>query len=110
MSPLEPLKIFSRVIDQTCILRKEYVNVFGAGDKDNLVYKSGERGGWSRGPLNQHNMLCDILAEIKRKAKDMGISDLRGPVHKFLAKGTMSWNNAWGDDTFANGKVPGWET
>lgn len=99
-----------KVIDQTCMLMKEYVSLFGAGNKDNLTYKLGKRGGSGRGPVDQYNMLCDILAELKRKAQDMGISDLPGPVHKFLAKDIMSWNNAWGDDAFANGKIPGWET
>ncbi|KAJ5655157.1 hypothetical protein N7507_007107 [Penicillium longicatenatum] len=55
-------------------------------------------------------MPCDVLAELKREAQDMGISGLPGLVYKFLAKGIMSRNNAWKYDVFANGKSQGWET
>ncbi|KAJ5814420.1 uncharacterized protein N7503_001170 [Penicillium pulvis] len=72
-----------KVVDQTCMLMKEYVSLFGAGKKDNLVYKLGKRGGGGRGPVDQYNMLCDILAKLKRKAQDMGILTFRGQYLSF---------------------------
>ena len=98
------------LIDRTCLLMREYVNVYGAGSKENLVFKPGQHGGSGRGPVDEYNLLCDILSELKNKGRDMAISDLPGPVHKFLAKDIMAWNNAWAEDAFANGKIPGWET
>ena len=96
-------------VKQTCLLMKEYVDVYGQGQRENLVFKSGVSGGKGRGPVDEYNLLCDILHQLKENAKDQGLNEVLGPVHKFLAKDIMHWNNAWGDDAFANGKIPGWE-
>lgn len=108
--PLENPEVILSLIDQTCALMKEYVNIFGEGKKENLVFKPGQRGGSGRGPVDKYNLLCDILSELKSKARGVGTTELPGPVHKFLAKDIMAWNNGWADDAFANGKIPGWET
>ncbi|KAB5527990.1 hypothetical protein GE09DRAFT_410690 [Coniochaeta sp. 2T2.1] len=98
-----------RLIDQTCLLMKEYVDIYGGGKKENLVFQKGVRGGKGRGTVDEYNMLCVILRDLKMRAKDEGIEDLPGPVYKFLAKDIMYWNESWDDDAFANGKVHGWE-
>lgn len=108
--PLENPEVTLSLIDQTCALMKEYVNIFGEGKKENLVFKPGQRGGSGRGPVDKYNLLCDILSELKEKARGFGTTELPGPEHKFLAKDIMAWNNGWADDAFANGKIPGWET
>lgn len=97
------------LIDETCLLMKEYVDVYGRGKKENLVFEKGVRGGKGRGAVDEYNMLCDILRDLKARAKEEGVSDLPGPVYKFLAKDIMYWNKSWDDDAFANGKVHGWE-
>ncbi|KAJ5108820.1 hypothetical protein N7456_005495 [Penicillium angulare] len=99
-----------RLVDRTCILMREYVNVFGEGEKENLVFKVGQLGGSGRGSFDYYNLLCTILSELKVRAGDIGVSQLPGPVDKFLAKDDMARNDSWGDDAFANGKIPGWET
>ncbi|KAK1761753.1 hypothetical protein QBC33DRAFT_582165 [Phialemonium atrogriseum] len=78
------------LIDRTCFLMRDYVDVYGEGKKENLIFSKEQRGGKGRGP-------------------DQGIEKVPGPVYKFLAKDIMHWNNAWGDDAFAGGKVHGWE-
>lgn len=97
------------MIDRTCFLMRDYVNVYGDGKKEHLVFSKDQRGGKGRGPVDEYNMLCDIMKELKIRAKDQGIEKVPGPVYKFLAKDIMHWNNAWGDDAFAGGKVHGWE-
>jgi hypothetical protein len=97
------------LIDETCLLMKDYVDVYGQGHKENLVFKQGVSGGSGRGAVNEYNMLCVILRELKSRAKAEGIEEVPGPVYKFLAKDIMSWNKSWADDAFANGKVHGWE-
>lgn len=42
-------------------------------------------------------------------AKAEGV-EMPGPVIKFLAKDIMAWDQAFDDDAFAGGRVPGWET
>jgi len=97
------------LIDETCLLMKEYVDVYGAGNTQNLTFKKGVRGGSGRGPVDEYNLLCDVLARLRGRARDEGITDYPGPTFKFLAKDIMSWNNAWADDAFANGRKAGWE-
>jgi hypothetical protein len=100
------------MIDQTCLLMKRYVDVYGEGEKENLVYQReqrGQRGGKGRGSADEYNLLCDILRELKDRAKDEGIQKIPGPVYKFLAKDIMNHNNSFGDDAFAGGKIHGWE-
>ena len=64
-------------VKQTCLLMKEYVDVYGQGQREN--------------------------------AKDQGLNEVPGPVHKLLAKDIMHWSNAWGDDAFVDEKISGWE-
>ncbi|KAF2108572.1 hypothetical protein BDV96DRAFT_587448 [Lophiotrema nucula] len=97
------------LIDECCLLMKEYVDIYGAGRTENLTFKPGEHSGSGRGPVDEYNLLCDILAQLRQQAKDEGITDVPGLVYKFLAKDIMRWNNAWGDDAFANGRKAGWE-
>jgi len=97
------------LIDETCLLMKRYVDLYGQGNKENLVFKKGVRGGSGRGPVDLYNLLCDVLKQLKDRAQDEWILKVPGPVHKFLAKDIMSWNDSWQDDAFANGKIPGWE-
>jgi hypothetical protein len=96
-------------IDETCLLMKRYVDVHGGGVKENLTFKRGVSGGSGRGPVDFYNLLCDILAQLQEQAKDEGLVHVPGHVQKFLAKDIMAWNNAWKDDAFACGKIPGWE-
>ena len=42
-------------------------------------------------------------------AKDQGLNEVPGPVHKSPAKDITHWNNAWGDHVFADGKISSWE-
>ena len=42
-------------------------------------------------------------------AKDQGLNEVPSPVHKLLAKDIMHWSNAWGDDTFVDEKISGWD-
>ena len=96
------------LIDKCCLLMEEYVQAFGDGKKENLTFKHGQSGGSGRGPVDQYNMLCDVLRKLRDEAKSKDLP-APGPVHKFLAKDIMSWNDSWADDAFANDKVPGWE-
>ena len=98
-----------QLIDHVCLLMKTYVDVYGGGNKGNLVFKKGIGGGSGRGPVDEYNLLCDILQTLKEKAKNENLEKLPGPVYKFLAKDIMHWNNAWEDDAFACGKIHGWE-
>lgn len=97
------------LMDETCLLMNEYVDVYGQGKKENLVFQKGVSGGKGRGAVDEYNILCDILRDLKIMAKEEGREDLPGPVYKFLAKDIMYWNESWDDDAFANGKVHGWE-
>lgn len=96
-------------IDQCCLLMESYVRVYGEGDRNNLVFARGVRGGSGRGAVDEYNLLCDILNTLCGKAKSEGLQ-MPGPVRKFLAKDIMAWNKAFDDDAFAGGRVPGWET
>ena len=84
------------------------MSVYGNCDSSTLVFTIGARGGSGRGAVNQYNLLCDLLSYLY-KTKQASELKKPGPVHNFLAKDIMSWNNAFADDAFANGKVPGWE-
>ncbi|OAL04511.1 hypothetical protein IQ06DRAFT_373922 [Phaeosphaeriaceae sp. SRC1lsM3a] len=97
------------LIDQTCRLMKEYVDVHGAGKTENLTFKKGESGGSGRGPVDEYNLLCDVLAYLRQQAKEEGIVDVPGPTYKFLAKDIIYWNDGWADDAFAGGGKAGWE-
>lgn len=99
----------AELMDRTCLLMKRYVDVYGHGKKENLVFKRGNEGGSGRGPVDEYNVLCDILNELKIRSNDQGIEKVPGPAYKFLAKDIMHWNKSWGDDAFAGGKVHGWE-
>ena len=96
------------LMDRCCLLMEKYVQVYGDGDRSKLTFTRGVRGGSGRGPVDQYNLLCEILMELRNAAKREDL-EAPGPVHKFLAKDIMSCNNAWADDAFANGKIPGWE-
>lgn len=98
------------LIDRTCLMMKKYVDIYGDGKKENLTYKWGIRGGSGRGPVDDYNLLCDVLFRLNQRGAKGGIKKLPGHVQKFLAKDIMSWNNSWCDDAFANGKIPGWGT
>jgi hypothetical protein len=98
------------LIDETCTLMERYVAVYGQGVKSNLTFTKGERGGSGRGPVDDYNLLCDILAELRKQAGAMGYKEVPGVVHKFLAKDIMNYNDSWRDDAFGGGKVLGWET
>lgn len=95
-------------IDQCCLLMESYVKVYGNGDRNNLVFVRGVSGGSGRGAVDEYNLLCDILNTLCNKAKNEGL-EMPGPVRKFLAKDIMAWNQAFDDDAFAGGRVPGWE-
>ncbi|KAF2245863.1 hypothetical protein BU26DRAFT_521406 [Trematosphaeria pertusa] len=97
------------LIDETCLLMKEYVDIYGGGSTEKLSFKKGEAGGRGRGPVDEYNLLCDVLAHLRQQAGDEGILDVPGPTRKFLAKDIMHWNNAWDDDAFAGGRRAGWE-
>lgn len=97
------------LIDETCRLMKEYVDVYGGGDTQKLTFRQGRTGGSGRGPVDEYNLLCDVLGHLRQQAADEGIQDVPGPTRKFLAKDIMHWNNAWEDDAFAGGRKAGWE-
>lgn len=97
------------LIDSTCLLMKDYVDVYGGGNTSNLAFTKDVRGGSGRGPVDDYNLLCDILAQLRQQAREEGIREVPGPTHKFLAKDIMHWNNSWKDDAFADGKKAGWE-
>lgn len=96
-------------IDRCCLLMEAYVKVYGKGDRNNLVFARGVRGGKGRGAVDEYNLLCDVLNVLCKKAKEEGL-EMPGPVRKFLAKDIMASNQAFDDDAFAGGRVPGWET
>ena len=96
-------------IDQCCLLMESYVRIYGKGDRNNLIFARGVRGGSGRGAVDEYNLLCDVLNTLCGKAKAEGLQ-MPGPVRKFLAKDIMAWNKAFDDDAFAGGRVPGWET
>ncbi|KAM0794008.1 hypothetical protein BDR22DRAFT_968030 [Usnea florida] len=96
-------------IDKCCLLMETYVQIYGAGDRTTLVFKRGVSGGSGRGAVDEYNLLCDILKTLCGKAKEEGLK-MPGPVRKFLAKDIMASNQAFDDDAFAGGRVPGWET
>lgn len=83
-------------------LMKSYVRLYGDGDRNKLVFQRGVSGGSGRGPVDEYNLLCDVLKTLCGKAKDLGL-EMPGPVRKFLAKDIMAWNEAFGDDAFAGG-------
>ena len=95
-------------IDQCCLLMEEYVSVYGSGDRRNLTFVRGVRGGSGRGAVDDYNLLCDILRTLNKAAKEQGLPHPE-LSRKFLAKAIMSWNNSFEDDAFANDTVPGWE-
>lgn len=92
-----------------CELMERYVETFApGGNMENLVFDPHVRGGSGRGPVDFYNALCDELADCRNRAKAAGLKLQIAPVHKFLAKDIMAWNDAWKDDAFAAGKEPGW--
>ncbi|KAH8881788.1 hypothetical protein GQ53DRAFT_754064, partial [Thozetella sp. PMI_491] len=97
------------MIDNTSLLMKEYVTVYGGGRKESLVFTRGQTGGTGRGSVDEYNMLCDILRDLTLRAEKQGVQDVPGPVYKFLANDIMHWNNDWSKDAFAGEKVHGWE-
>ncbi|KAJ5622103.1 hypothetical protein N7528_005335 [Penicillium herquei] len=105
---LETPERVATLVEQTCLLMRDYVNIYGAGDKKNLIVTSIEQKG-ARGPTNQYNLLCNILFDLKMKAWDLGIDDLPGQVHQFLRSDIMESHDNWEDDAFATGRIPGWE-
>ena len=118
-------------IDRCCLLMESYVRIYGHGDRNELVFTRGWRGGFGRGPVDEYNKLCDVLStlcekvkteteaktEAKTETKEMETEKQKaksprmpGPVRKFLAKDIMVRNRSWDDDAFAGGYIPGWET
>ncbi|KAF2685201.1 hypothetical protein K458DRAFT_388091 [Lentithecium fluviatile CBS 122367] len=97
------------LIDRTCLLMKSYVDIYGAGCTQNLVFEKGLSGGSGRGPVDEYNLLCDVLAELRLRGREEGVVEVPGPTKKFLAKDIMYYNNAWEEDAFAGGKKAGWE-
>lgn len=88
---------------------KEYMDVFGKGKKENLVFVKGVSGGEGRG--QSMRITCYVLyCGIPRPGpKGYGVEDLPGPVYKFLAKDTLYHSSSREDDAFADNKVHGWE-
>ncbi|KAJ6015697.1 hypothetical protein N7540_010288 [Penicillium herquei] len=105
---LETPERIATLVEQTCLMMRDYVDIYGSGNMNNLVMRSIEQKG-IRGPTNQYNLLCNVLFDLKMKAWDSGIDDLPGQVHKFLRTDMMASRDNWDDDAFANGRVPGWE-
>ena len=96
-------------VRKICEFMERYVDDFGAGRMSSLTFSPGVRGGTGRGPVDVYNLLCDELRECKARHRAVTGSELDiQAVHKFLAKDIMAWNNAWEDDAFAGGKIPGW--
>uniref|UniRef100_A0A914DPK1 Uncharacterized protein n=1 Tax=Acrobeloides nanus TaxID=290746 RepID=A0A914DPK1_9BILA len=91
-----------------CRQMRFYVDIFGNGKFENLRYRIGQHGGSNRGPVDSYNLLVDLLQEVKTRATAAKKPITIGPCYKFLAKDIMAWNNAWNDDAFAPGKIPGW--
>jgi hypothetical protein len=106
---LEDTHELTKLFNHVCLLMKWYVDIHGQGDKENLVFEPGVKGG-DRGPVDDYNLLCDMMAVLQKTAEEVGVEDVPGPVYKFLAKDIMHWNRSWKDDAFADGKVHGWET
>jgi hypothetical protein len=98
-----------KLIDETCLLMKEYVDLYGGGKSENLVFRPYVRGGSGRGPVDRYNLLCTVLSHLREQARAEGVEDLPGPTHKFLAKDIMYYNKSWKDDAFARNKEPGWK-
>lgn len=93
-------------VDRVCTLMEQYVLQFGDGHFENLRFSKILPDGWKgRGPESVYNLLVDLLATLRKRGNDRFTI---GPCHKFLAKDIMAWNNAWSDDAFAPGRVPGW--
>lgn len=93
---------------KVCEFMERYVRDFGFGRMECLVFNKDVGGGSGRGPVDVYNALCDELKDCKARAKALDMELEIGHVQKFLAKDIMQWNNAWADDAFANGKIPGW--
>jgi hypothetical protein len=97
------------LIDQTCCMMKEYVDLYGEGNKKNLVFKKGQSGGSGRGPVDEYNLLCDVLSSLRHQAEEEGQTKLPGFNKKFLAKDIMQWEDSWEDDAFAGDEKAAWE-
>jgi hypothetical protein len=97
------------LIDQTCCMMKEYVDLYGDGDKKNLVFKKGQIGGSGQGPVDEYNLLCDVLSSLRHQGEEEGQTKLPGFNKKFLAKDIMQWNESWEDDAFAGDEKAAWE-
>lgn len=93
-------------VDRVCTLMEHYVLLFGDGLFENLRYCRIRKEGWKgRGPEDYYNLLVDLLGTLRERGNGRFTI---GPCHKFLAKDIMAWNDAWMDDAFAPGKIPGW--
>lgn len=70
------------LVERICLLMKAYVDVHGNGRRENLVFHREVSGGRGRGPVDEYNLLVDILREVKSRARDMGVAaaELPGPV------------------------------
>lgn len=102
-------------IRETCLLMRDYVNLYGDGSWTNLILRRNRR--VDRGPVDQYNNLCSVLnyftwryaSLAKRpveKLRQEGV--LPGPSRKFLATDIMAWAGSWGDDAFSDGREPSW--
>ncbi|KAI9138452.1 hypothetical protein BKA69DRAFT_1091846 [Paraphysoderma sedebokerense] len=121
-----------RLIDECCLLMEKYVSMNGNGRWSNLRFKKHMSGGSGRGPVDDYNLLCDILSNLRRRYYESKIlegddpivandsdaakalkhrydNELPGAVYKFLAKDIMTFNHSWQDDAFGDPeRVPGW--
>ena len=52
---------------------ERYVEVYGDGKFENLVFSKSDKGGKSRGSVDTYNLLIDMLHEIKTKCRNKGI-------------------------------------
>lgn len=60
--------------------------------------------------MSPHERVCRrIWSGTAQEREGSGPKRSTRPVHKLLVKDIMHWNNAWGDDAFANGKISSWE-
>ena len=94
-------------IDQCCLLMERYVAIHSNSkdDRSNLSFQKGVHGGSGRGPVDDYNMLCDILSKLRQAGKEQG-KEVPGMVRKFLAKDIMAWNNAFADDALGGDCCP----
>ncbi len=97
-----------------CRLMKQYVDVYGDGDPENLHCAAVR---FNRGPVDFYNFLSTALNDLCHRyailaKEDIGIlrerNEIPGACRKFLAADIMYYNESWADDAFADRKEPPW--